>query len=245
MEAMCVYKFTLDTGFYYIGGTTNLGERISDHLKFYRNGTQSKAITKALDEARVITFEFLRFVNNKKDLGKWEQSYLERNVGLHLCLNTQSKIITTYIKKEALYKIARLTNGVIDKIYNYSTEAAIDNGISVRTLRINYNAQYPIGKVIYRKIDKNGDIIKPIKIKPSNRPGEKKIRQYDKDLNFIQQYVSMSEAARSIGITRREVGKVANGVQRIAKGFIFRMVAENGDDIIPILKQKNRSNKTA
>ena len=242
-DAMCVYKFTLDTGFYYIGGTTNLGERISDHLKFYRSGTQAKAIMKALDEAKIITFEFVRFVNNREDLAKWEQSHLERNVGLPLCLNVHEKIITTYIAKEALHKVARVTNGVIDKVYKSLQEAALDNGISIRTIGNNCKAKYPREKIYFRRLDKDGNIFTPAIPFRNNIKGEKSVRQYDKNLNFINQYVSMSEAARAIGITRREVGKVANGVQSTTKGFIFRLVDKNGNSIIPESRKKKRAIK--
>lgn len=237
-DAMCVYKFTLDTGFYYIGGTTNLGERISDHLKFYRSGTQAKAIMKALDEAKVITFDFVRFVNNREDLAKWEQSHLERNVGLPLCLNVHGKIITTYIAKEALHKVARVTNGTIDKIYKSLQEAALDNGISIRTIDNNCKAKYPRGPVLFRRLDTAGNIITPLKPLIDNSAAMKEVRQFDKHMRFIKWYESVSDAARELKVDRKSISKVANGKQKSSYGFIYRYVNSDGTNNIPVYNPK-------
>jgi len=84
--AMCIYKFTLDTGFYYYGATTNFGNRISMHLRKNAAHTTEK-VKNAMDKAKSIKFEIVRFVNDKKKLSEIETYYLSRHVGREKCLN--------------------------------------------------------------------------------------------------------------------------------------------------------------
>lgn len=242
-DAMCVYKFTLDTGFYYIGATTDLADRIGCHLKFYRNRIHTKNILVALDNAKSISFEVLRFANNKKDLGIREQYFLNKNVGLKMCLNV-TNVPTSYSKTESYYKVATVDrNNKIQTIFNSASEAAISAGMSVASLISKCNSKYPADKIIYRRLNENNEIIIPAKSIHGNINGKKIVRQYDNKMNFIKEFISVSEAARQIGFDRKDVSHVANGNQKSTKGFIFRYIDEKGNDIMPIYTPRTGAKK--
>lgn len=92
--AMCVYKFTLDTGFYYYGATTDLGSRISKHVG--KNKTMNTEIVQnAFNNAKSVKFEIVRFVNDRKKLSEIELFYLKKHIGKPKCLN-KSKMVSCF-----------------------------------------------------------------------------------------------------------------------------------------------------
>lgn len=50
----------------------------------------------------------------------------------------------------------------------------------------------------------------------------KKIKQYDKDMNFIKEWNSIKEAGETLSIRRCFISSVLTGVKKSAKGFIFK-----------------------
>jgi len=223
LKAMCIYKFTLNTGFYYYGATTNLCERISSHLKSYREKRMAKSVMAALENATSIKFEFVKFVNDRKNLKKEEEKYLSRHIGLPKCLNTDIICTSGFKRGEAVFRIAKMdTTGGIIKIYDSPSIAAKDLGISRLNVQSATSIQYPRTKYILRKLKKDGSItvpIKPYKECPSLR---KPVYQYDKQMNFIAKHESIMAAARIICADRKGIASVVNGLQKTCKGYKFK-----------------------
>jgi hypothetical protein len=60
------------------------------------------------------------------------------------------------------------------------------------------------------------------KIKESKRKFMVAVDQYDKQMNFIATYESISEAARQLNTTKVEIMDVLSGRQKTHKGYIFK-----------------------
>lgn len=242
---MCVYKFTLDTGFYYIGATSNLCDRITTHMVKYRSGGLASLLKQALSVASVINFEVLRFANNTKDLGKWEEYFLKKNVGLPLCLNIQDFITASYRRGESLFKVAKVgKDGLIIETYNTPAEAAFKNKIAVSTLLNNCLAKYPNTNMFFRRLNSDGSIKVPAHPMRENKSGKKPVKQFDKEMNFIAYYASVSDAARAIGVDRKRVSDLLRGLGKHVKGYTFRNISENGEVLrLGVCKRKTRKKK--
>jgi len=55
-----------------------------------------------------------------------------------------------------------------------------------------------------------------------NSPNKKHVIKYDKDLNFIAEFCSIYEAARSINKTHQNISACALGKIKTAYGFIWK-----------------------
>lgn len=55
-----------------------------------------------------------------------------------------------------------------------------------------------------------------------NNPNNRKVYQYDKDMNFINEYRSCAEAGRTIGSTYQNIATCARGRIKSAYGFIWK-----------------------
>jgi len=221
-HAMCVYKFTLDTGFYYIGATTDLSDRINNHLKNFRNKKHSPIVMEAMLNAKTIAFEFLKFVNDKKLLNAAEQSFLLRNVGLPLCLNTNAHSLVSFKRGELLNKIVKLNiGGDIIKTYESITDAAVDNKISISSVYYHTKTKYT-RDVILRRIDDNGNILVPVLRENHNVSFKKPVLQFDKRMNFIMKHDSYCDAARHFKTDHHSVSRAVDNPNRSCKGFILK-----------------------
>lgn len=222
-ECMCVYKFTLDNGFYYYGATSDLLDRIHTHLKRYRNKKMSLRFREAFKSAKQIVFEVVKFANNREKLKKYEEYFLERNVGLQFCLNNVDYSTSTYERYKSIYPIIKLDlNGNVLKRYDSPTLAAIDLKKSLKLIRNSLMIKYPKTKYVLRRLDENGNIaipFKPFREYPSQR---KPIIQYDKEMNFIANYISTEDAGRKTGFDRKGISLVAKGKQKLCHGYIFK-----------------------
>lgn len=223
IQAMCIYKYTLSNNFYYFGGTSNLCERISTHLKEYRNNKLPERIQLSIKASSFIKFEIIRFVNDRKLIKKWEDYYLKNHVGLPFCLNTVGYSTTAYKKGQAVFKVAQMTlKGDIVTIHDSPFSAAIACGVSPKTIQVSMVSKYPRKEPYFRKVGADGNIINPAKPLTANPSKKIKVNQYDKKMNFIQTYDSLSDAARAIGSNHKDVSKHIRGRGKTIKGFIFR-----------------------
>lgn len=248
---MCVYKFTFSNGMYYYGATTNFGERIYVHMKRMETGEAAKSILLAASVSTFIKFEIVRYVNDKSKLMECEESYLIRNVGLPMCLNTEEHCSASFCRYKSKQRIAKCDlDGNILEIFDSPAIAAKILGTNVRNVNTATKVKYPKTKYALRRINEKGDItipIKPYREYPSFR---KAVNQYDKQMNFIKQFDSIMEAARCIGVDRKSISGIIKGKVLTSGGFIFREIDKNGKIIEPLyigLKRKKSSgmyNKT-
>lgn len=223
--AMCIYKFTFSNGFYYYGATTNLSERISAHMKKFRDRTFSKIFMDMYDQSSYIKFEIIRYVNDRKLLGKIEESFLCKHVGLPKCLNSTIACTSAFKRGEAVFEVAKVSmDGVIMKKYKTSTMAAIDLGISVSYVGTAVKSKYPRGEYALRRLNDKGEIEIPILPYRDYPSLKKKVAQFDLDMNFIDEFESIQEASRKTGIDYKGISKVINGRGKTISKFIFKPI---------------------
>ena len=60
-------------------------------------------------------------------------------------------------------------------------------------------------------------------------PGNRRIGQYDDDMNLIAEYDSATLAAKAVGSNRTSIRDCANGKQKHAGGFIWRYLDQQAD----------------
>ena len=62
-------------------------------------------------------------------------------------------------------------------------------------------------------------------------PGNRRIGQYDDDMNLIAEYDSATLAAKAVGSNRTSIRDCANGKQKHAGGFIWRYLDALADQV--------------
>ena len=60
-------------------------------------------------------------------------------------------------------------------------------------------------------------------------PGNRRIGQYDDEMNLIAEYDSATVAAKAVGSNRTSIRNCANGKQKHAGGFIWRYLDQQAD----------------
>ena len=60
-------------------------------------------------------------------------------------------------------------------------------------------------------------------------PGNRRIGQYDDEMNLIAEYDSATVAAKAVGSNRTSIRDCANGKQKHAGGFIWRYLDQQAD----------------
>ena len=60
-------------------------------------------------------------------------------------------------------------------------------------------------------------------------PGNRRIGQYDDEMNLIAEYDSATVAAKAVGSNRTSIRNCANGKQKHAGGFIWRYLDQQSD----------------
>jgi predicted GIY-YIG superfamily endonuclease len=60
----CIYKFTLDNGSFYVGGTKRIAARIGQHRKHIIDKTHADNVLRAANGSLTITFEVLERVDH-------------------------------------------------------------------------------------------------------------------------------------------------------------------------------------
>lgn len=76
------------------------------------------------------------------------------------------------------------------------------------------------GKKFNDKIKKH---LSKIRIGKKNITVKKPVIQYDLNMNFIKEYISLSEAARSLGVVTNNISACCLGNQKTCCGFIFKL----------------------
>lgn len=223
-ECMCVYKFTLDNGFYYYGATSDLQERIMAHLKNYRGNKMPKSFVAPFETAKKIVFEVVRFANNRKRLKAMEDYFLENNVGLPMCLNEQKFSASAYKRGDRVLMVAKLNStGEILKIYKRFDEVSFDLNITTKRVKSLLRAKYKTKEGYFlRNLSDDGSIINPDFSCVDFNKGRKPVSQYDVNMNLIASFSSIADASRATLCNDKSIRGCANGKQKLAKGFVFR-----------------------
>ena len=60
-------------------------------------------------------------------------------------------------------------------------------------------------------------------------PGNRRIGQYDDEMNLIAEYDSATVAAKAVGSNRTSIRNCANGKQKHAGGFVWRYLDQQSD----------------
>lgn len=89
-EKSGVYKYTLDTGHFYIGSSKNIKDRVRNHSVYLKKGIGkgvNKEVGKVLYTAKSATFEVLALVEDKDDRIKAESDEIQKNFKNEKLLN--------------------------------------------------------------------------------------------------------------------------------------------------------------
>jgi hypothetical protein len=223
-KAMCVYKMTFSNGYYYIGGIINFGARIGKHLKRLFKKTHTSAVNVAFVGCKSVTFEFIEFINDRKKLNNREGFHLLMNVGKEKCLNKELKGHSASCSKRSKVRVVRLNlHNEIVNTYPSIVEAAKSIGYSANTFGVSLKKGNKIKAIIFRALDKNGNIIIPIKPEIKKPSNIKPVVQFDLAMNKLNRFESLTDAEKVLKISRRSIQAVASGeYEHTRGGFIFR-----------------------
>lgn len=222
-RAMCIYKMTFSSGYYYIGGTSDLSDRITKHLLRLSAGSHSLQVNAAFKGCDSVTFEFVEFVNDRSLLNTREKFHLLMNVGRKKCLNVETNSSTAFGLHRGPVKIAQMNSKYeIYKIYTSITDAAKSVNYRLDTFRNALRRGTIIRGIIFRGLDKDNCVIEPPKIEKYRDPNCKPVIQYDLSMNEIKRFMSIGEAERGTKVSRRSIATVAQNKQKTTHGFIFK-----------------------
>lgn len=82
------------------------------------------------------------------------------------------------------------------------------------------------GKILGIRRDTVSKILKDNKIKIISQTASKSVSQYDLQGNFIQQFESLSAAARSLNVASTHIAEVCKGKRKTAYGYIWKYNSE-------------------
>jgi len=118
------------------------------------------------------------------------------------------------------------TQPILNKIYEEWKKSGYEKSLTPSVDRINANRFYTkdnIQLMTWGSNKRKGELDKKEGIvKGDSKP----IVQYDKNLNKIKEYHSISEADRQTGIDFRNISAVLNGKRKTTGGFIWRFKDE-------------------
>jgi hypothetical protein len=170
-----VYKMVFDGWKYYIGGTTNIRQRMSGWKQKLNAGIRKNVdMLEVFKNAKVVKFEIIEFVNKPEIIKQQEDFYIKQNWGDPLLLNKSSNAfnnigvkhsknsLTKVANKSQMKKVAKVDGGGnILEIYQSIAEAErlnnvtnISNSLKKQGLRS--------GGEIYRLLNNNGEVIEPV-----------------------------------------------------------------------------------
>ena len=136
-----------------------------------------------------------------KDIEGYEGYYQISNLGR--IRNIKSNRILQPSLTCGYYKVRLSNNGLIkDYLVHYLV------------FKHFHNEEYNINLVI--------DHIDGNKLNNNTNPAIKPVLQFDKNMNFIQEFQSAREAARQLNLDSSTISKVCRGVNKTHGGYIFQ-----------------------
>lgn len=202
-----VYKFTLDNGFFYIGGTKKILNRIGKHRAGILDGTHAGDVVKASTGCRTITFEILERVENLSILGQREDYYLKLFWGDTLLLNRAKSANGGFKRRPE--EIEKHRQGA------YRSAGSLKRAAAIKVAMQKRMKENPHWMDYLRQYNK-----------------KKRVASF-KEGRYLQTFESHIDAERFYGINKGAVKRVSDGLQLTAYGYSFKDVAEDGFFIEP------------
>lgn len=114
-------------------------------------------------------------------------------------------------------------NGAFIKEYSSVSEAAIDSGISEKSINnVIYNVRKTGGAYIWKKYERGSEIATVLYVDYSENTGHAKgVLQISPEGYTIAAYDSIGQAAKGTGVNRRCISDVLSGAQKTAGGFYW------------------------
>lgn len=168
-----VYKMKFDCGYFYIGGSKNIKQRMwSWKFRIENRHRKNLTILSILDKTKLIEFEILEVVNNSSMVKFREDVFIKQNWGNELLLNRSPNAFNNFGSKQSegrkkysgtMIKIAKVDGGEnILEVYESIAECCRKNNIPSRGLTKTFKKYgLRVHGLVFRKIDKNGKIIIP------------------------------------------------------------------------------------
>ena len=122
------------------------------------------------------------------------------------------------------YKVRLSNNGVVK-------DYLIHHLVFKHFSKEKYNANLVIDHIDGNKLNNNFNNLRLLSreenalmayYKTNTNPAIKPVLQFDKNMNFIQEFQSASEAARQLNLDSSTISKVCRGVNKTHGGYIFR-----------------------
>lgn len=222
LDIMCVYRFTLDSGHFYIGSSQNLKKRIAGHKKNFCSSKINSKETNLISSSKNIVFEIIEIVNDFSLLRIREDVYLKKYWGCPLLLNrAEDAVVGGYRKteeeKESIRKAAtgrKFPQYVKDKM----------------------------SESMKKKYKDNPDLLLNNKKKAMEKAV--KVIAYKADGTVVKKFDSIQDTSRGLNIPARTVQNILRGVQVTVKGYYFRKLSANGLELIPPPCKKFKPNNS-
>lgn len=231
----CVYVYEFSDGFCYVGLTYDINKRHLQHIsgknfsKVYEHSKKNnieipspKQLTEYVnkDDAAILEGEYVekyknngwKIINVAKTggLGGKKHKYFKEEITKEYCRKIAEKYETPtkfHRANQTLYRIIK-KNGWKDFVYNVFDFEKIK--------KERYEKSSAANKGKKRKINYN----KWIKSCKTN----KNVLQYDLNGNFIKEYPSQCNAAKTLGhpSSHSDIGKCCNGILKTCLGYVWK-----------------------
>jgi hypothetical protein len=170
-----VYKIRFDCGSFYIGGSTNVKQRMWNWKFKLTAGIKKNArVTAAFERTTTITFEIIEYAEDASVIKLREDFYIKQSWGSELLLNrapgafdsTGLKWTEDQIKRKPIYKTASKPVGKFDqggillKTYESRLAAAKENGVAPERIRKCLKKYgHTVNGFVYKQLNASGEYI--------------------------------------------------------------------------------------
>jgi len=232
----CVYKILFDDYFYF-GSTVDLKERFGRHLLSINNpkSRKSKLMVEAFNNCNTIKLEIVEMVDDLDRLRDLEAYYISKNISNSKIINKRMPVKVLVGQPCIKAKLIAYNRDGTHTYYNSIAEASRLLNEREEKIRANIKRGYRVSGILIRKIDKKGNPIivektlkkrgnkKGCKTKPCKDIYCKKTFMYDLNGNVINEFRSISDAAKSVGSKVDTFRKaIKRSPNNFTKGYIFK-----------------------
>lgn len=224
-KIMCIYKITFDNGYYYIGGTVDLGGRLTKHKSYIKNGVYPPIIQDAIHSCLTANIEVLEVINDRIKLKYREDFYIKRFFGLPLCLNTRDTSSLTSRKRSSKEIIIQFNErGREVRRYRSIAEAAQISGISYGSIAANLQGKSKAvsGAFYFRRVSNSGEVLHQELLVKRTAKHAQAVIKYDSNGNEVGIFRTIAEAATEVGIDRGSIRNSLYGERKsLVKGLYY------------------------
>lgn len=208
-----VYRLVFDDGAFYIGCAEHLRKRYYHWGSAFR--TRSKLSANVLEKilvSRVVKMEVVELCS-KVDLKRREAFYLDKHKADHLLLSRSEYAWSPVLQYDA--------NGVFVKRHPSIGEAARHNSFKLSKVQMVLSGQRSAHKGMVFMYEGENETALFKKRDTPKKNKSIKINQCDPDGNVVATYVTLTEAEKKVGCSRRNIQRVLSGEQKTAAGFAW------------------------